>query len=69
MVGWICHRSGSSLTTGNEAELLLATLHRMWPDWAAAKPFLQVQSGAADVMKAMTTQNCLLQHHIAVGNL
>lgn len=29
---------------GNEAKLLLASLHRMWPDWAAAKPTLQLQS-------------------------
>lgn len=56
MVGWICQRPGSCLTKGNNAEelllLLLAALHRMWPDWATAKHVHKLQSHKVHAMKA-----------------
>lgn len=62
-------RSGSCLTIGNEAELLLATLHRMWPDLAAAKHMLQLQSHKVGVMKAVAAQNCFVHYYILVADL
>lgn len=59
LVGRRSECSGSCLTIGNKAELLLAALHRMWPGWAAAKPALQLQSHTANVMKAAATQTRL----------
>lgn len=61
--------SGSCLTIGNEAELLLAGLHRMWPGWAGAKPPLQLQIHTLNVMKAVATENGFVHCHIHVVNL
>lgn len=62
--GWV-DLPASCLTKGNNAEelllLLLAALHRMWPDWAAAKNVHLLQSHKVNAMKA--TKNCFVHYY------